>query len=48
MPQEIPEDLSPQIEKIASALMLSAGTLGNVRAVTMPAYTREEMGNIIQ
>jgi uncharacterized protein with GYD domain len=35
-------------DRAASALALSLGTLGNVRTVTVPAYTKDEMVSILR
>jgi uncharacterized protein with GYD domain len=35
-------------DRVASALVLSVGSLGNVRTVTMPAYTKDEMASILR
>jgi uncharacterized protein with GYD domain len=47
-----PYDLVSIIEapndRIASALTLSVGAVGNVRSVTMPAYTKDEMAGILR
>lgn len=35
-------------DKAASTLTLSVGVLGNVRTLTMPAYTKDEMGSMLR
>jgi uncharacterized protein with GYD domain len=35
-------------DRAASALVLAVGSLGNVRTVTMPAYTKDEMTGILR
>ena len=47
-PHDIVTVLEAPNDRAASALILSVSSLGNVRAVTMPAFTKEEMGGILR
>ena len=47
-PYDIVASLEAPSDQVLSALTLSLGMLGNVRTMTMRAYTKEEMGKILE
>lgn len=47
-PHDIVAVIEAPNDRAASALILSVQSLGNVRGVTMPAFTKEEMAGILR
>jgi len=47
-PHDVVTIIEAPNDRAASAATLSVSALGNVRTLTMPAYTKDEMGGIIR
>lgn len=47
-PHDIVSIIEAPSDHAMSSLALSLGTLGNVRTMTMPAYTKDEMAGILR